>query len=98
VRAYRIGNHDDAERHEDVERDLHHDVLALAADGVTAEAYARVGAAADVILDVARWKEADLIVMGNRSMQGARRLLGSVSNTVSHHAPCNVLLVPTVTR
>ena len=98
VRAYRIGNHDDAERHEDVERDLHHDVLALAAEGVAAEAYARVGAATDVILDVARWKEADLIVMGNRSMHGARRLLGSVSNTVSHHAPCNVLLVPTVTR
>ena len=97
VRAYRIGTHDDAERHEDVERDLHHDVIALAGDGVQAEAYARVGPAADVILDVARWKEADLIVLGNRSMQGPRRLLGSVSNTVSHHAPCTVLLVPTAT-
>jgi nucleotide-binding universal stress UspA family protein len=31
-------------------------------------------------------------------MYGARRLLGSVSNTVSHHAPCTVLLVPTATR
>ena len=95
VRAYRIGHHDDAERQEDVERDLHHDVLALAGDGIQAEAYARVGAAADVILDVARWKEADLIVIGNRNMQGPRRLLGSVSNAVSHHAPCTVLLVPT---
>jgi nucleotide-binding universal stress UspA family protein len=96
VRAFRIGNHDEAERQEDVERDLHHDLLALAADGVQAEAYARVGPAADVILDVARWKQADLIVVGNRSMHGPRRLLGSVSNAVTHHAPCTVLLVPTV--
>jgi len=97
VRAFRIGNHDEAERQEDVERDLHHDVQSLAADGVAAEAYARVGPAADVILDVARWKEADLIVVGNRSMHGPRRLLGSVANSVSHHAPCTVLLVPTET-
>jgi nucleotide-binding universal stress UspA family protein len=98
VRAYRIGNHDEAERQEDVERDLHHDVQALASEGIQAEAYARVGPAADIILDVARWKEADLIVVGNRSMHGARRLLGSVSNSVSHHAPCTVLLVPTAAR
>ena len=97
VRAYRIGNHDEAEAQEDVERDLHHDLLALSAEGVEAEAFARVGPAADVILDVARWKEADLIVVGNRSMHGPRRILGSVSNAVSHHAPCTVLLVPTVT-
>ena len=95
VRAFRIGNHDEAERQEDVERDLHHDLLALGAQGLQAEAYARVGPAADVILDVARWKQADLIVVGNRSMHGPRRLLGSVSNAVTHHAPCTVLLVPT---
>ncbi len=95
VRAYRVGNHDDAERQDDVERDLHHDVQSLASDGVRAEAYARVGPAAEVILDVARWKSADLIVVGSRNMQGPRRLLGSVSNSVSHHAPCTVLLVPT---
>lgn len=96
VRAYRIGSHDDAERQDDVERDLRHDVVALAGDGVRAEAYARMGHAPDVVLDVARWKEADLIVLGNRSLHGARRLLGSVANAVTHHAPCAVLLVPTV--
>ena len=95
VRAYRIGNHDEAERLEDVEGDLHHDIQSLADEGIHAEAYARVGHAPDVILDVARWKEADLIVVGNRSMHGARRLLGSVANSVSHHAGCTVLLVPT---
>ena len=39
---------------------------------------------------------ADLIVVGNRGMRGARRVLGSVPNHVSHHAPCDVLVVDTV--
>lgn len=95
VRAFRIGNHDEAEAQEDVELDLHHDVMALAGDGVQAEAFARVGHAPDVIIDVARWKQADLIIVGNRSMHGARRLLGSVAHSITHHAPCSVLLVPT---
>jgi nucleotide-binding universal stress UspA family protein len=38
---------------------------------------------------------ADLIVVGDRGMHGGRRLLGSVPNTVSHHAPCSVLIVST---
>lgn len=38
---------------------------------------------------------ADLIVVGNRGMTGARRLLGSVPNSVAHQAPCPVLVVPT---
>jgi len=29
-------------------------------------------------------------------MQGGRRFLGSVPNTVSHHAPCSVLIVDTI--
>jgi nucleotide-binding universal stress UspA family protein len=28
-------------------------------------------------------------------MQGPSRILGSVTNTVSHHAPCSVLIVST---
>jgi nucleotide-binding universal stress UspA family protein len=28
-------------------------------------------------------------------MRGARRVLGSVPNKVSHHAPCDVLIVHT---
>jgi nucleotide-binding universal stress UspA family protein len=28
-------------------------------------------------------------------MSGGRRLLGSVPNTISHEAPCNVLIVAT---
>jgi nucleotide-binding universal stress UspA family protein len=60
------------------------------------ETYAREGDPADAILDVAEEKSADLIVVGNKGMTGARRfLLGSVPNKVSHHAPCNVMIVRT---
>ncbi len=51
---------------------------------------------ADAILNVAEEMGADLIVVGNKGMTGARRfLLGSVPNNVSHHAPCSVIIVRT---
>jgi nucleotide-binding universal stress UspA family protein len=51
---------------------------------------------ANAILDVAEETNADLIVVGNKGMSGARRfLLGSVPNKVSHHAPCSVIIVRT---
>lgn len=51
---------------------------------------------ADAILNVAEEVDADLVVVGNKGMTGARRyLLGSVPNNVSHHAPCAVLIVRT---
>jgi nucleotide-binding universal stress UspA family protein len=67
------------------------------AAGVSAvETFARQGDAADAILDVAEEQDADLIVVGNKGMTGAKRfLLGSVPNKVSHHAPCSVLIVRT---
>jgi nucleotide-binding universal stress UspA family protein len=50
----------------------------------------------DAILNVAEEVKADLIVVGNKGMTGARRyLLGSVPNNVSHHAPCSVIIVRT---
>jgi len=59
------------------------------------ETHARFGSPAEVLCDIAAHLEADLIVVGNRGMQGGRRFLGSVPNTVSHHAPCSVLIVDT---
>src|SRR5689334_20516717 len=51
--------------------------------GVTVDVYARQGDPADAILDVAEEQEADLIVVGNKGMTGAKRfLLGSVPNKV----------------
>jgi nucleotide-binding universal stress UspA family protein len=64
--------------------------------GVGAETYPREGDPADAILDVAEEIGADLIVVGNKGMTGAKRfLLGSVPNKVSHHAPCGVYIVRT---
>jgi nucleotide-binding universal stress UspA family protein len=47
------------------------------------------------ILKIAEQEKADLIVVGNRGMHGARRVLGSVPNTISHRARCSVLIVQT---
>ena len=64
--------------------------------GVPVTPYAREGDPADAILDVAEERSADLIVVGNKGMTGAKRfLLGSVPNRVSHHAPCSVLIIRT---
>ena len=60
------------------------------------ETFAREGDPADAILDVAEEQNADLIVVGNKGMSGAKRfLLGSVPNKVSHHAPCSVMIIRT---
>jgi nucleotide-binding universal stress UspA family protein len=64
--------------------------------GLDVETFAREGDPADAILDVAEERDADLIVVGNKGMTGAKRfLLGSVPNRVSHHAPCSVLIIRT---
>jgi nucleotide-binding universal stress UspA family protein len=67
-----------------------------AGGGVTVETHARFGNPAEVLCEVAAHLQADLIVVGNRGMQGGRRFLGSVPNSVSHHAPCSVLIVDTL--
>ena len=50
---------------------------------------------ADALIATAKEVGADLLVVGNRGMTGARRVLGSVPNTVSHHSPCSLLIVDT---
>ena len=56
----------------------------------------REGDPADAILDVAEENGADLVLVGNKGMTGARRfLLGSVPNKISHHSPCDVWIVKT---
>ena len=65
-------------------------------EGIDVEPHPRQGDPADAILDVAEEVGADLIVVGNKGMTGAKRfLLGSVPNKVSHHAPCSVCIVRT---
>ncbi|HET9197772.1 MAG TPA: universal stress protein [Solirubrobacterales bacterium] len=66
------------------------------AAGVEVQTHAVEADPADAILNVAEETKADLIVVGNKGMTGARRyLLGSVPNNVSHHAPCSVIIVRT---
>ncbi len=65
-------------------------------EGIEAQTHPIEGDPAEAILDVAEETKADLIVVGNKGMTGARRyLLGSVPNNVSHHAPCSVIIVRT---
>jgi nucleotide-binding universal stress UspA family protein len=55
------------------------------------------GDAAEALITVAEDTGADCIVVGSRGMSSASRfVLGSVPNRVSHHAPCDVLIVHTV--
>jgi len=81
---------------EDVEATLREAAAEVEAAGVAVRTHHREGDAADAILDVAEEGGADLIVVGNKGMTGAKRfLLGSVPNKVSHHAPCSVLIIRT---
>lgn len=65
-------------------------------EGLEVQTHPVEGDPADAILNVAEETKADLIVVGNKGMTGARRyLLGSVPNNVSHHAPCSVIIVRT---
>jgi len=81
---------------EDVEATLSAAAEIAKGAGVAVETFPRRGDPADAILDVAEESGADLIIVGNKGMTGAKRfLLGSVPNKVSHHAPCSVLNIRT---
>jgi nucleotide-binding universal stress UspA family protein len=81
---------------EDVDATLRDAAEQIKETGVEIHTYAREGDPADAILDVAEETSADLIVVGNKGMTGAKRfLLGSVPNKISHHAPCSVMIIRT---
>lgn len=63
--------------------------------GLHTEVHACSGDPADAIVEVASAVGADLIVVGGKGMRGARRVLGSVPNSVTHNAECAVLVVKT---
>ena len=66
----------------------------FAKSGIAVSTVSVSGDPADMICEVAERENVDLIVVGNKGMTGAKRfLLGSVPNQVSHHSPCNVLIV-----
>ena len=61
--------------------------------GIEAITEAREGQPADVLCDIAEAYNSDVVVVGNRGMH--RKVLGSVPNSVSHTAPCSVVIVKT---
>jgi nucleotide-binding universal stress UspA family protein len=81
---------------EDVNLVLDGAAAAARKEGVEVQTHPVEADPAEAILNVAEETKADLIVVGNKGMTGARRfLLSSVPNNVSHHAPCSVIIVRT---
>jgi nucleotide-binding universal stress UspA family protein len=61
--------------------------------GIDLEVELRVGHAAELIVEVARELEADLIVLGHRGHFLRDHLLGSTADRVAEHADCPVMIV-----
>ena len=73
---------------------LNQDIDQAQTVGVQAEFSQSAGDPPQVICNVAKSWDADLIVVGSHGRKGlGELLLGSVSNYVMHHAPCSVLVV-----
>ncbi|HEY9767649.1 MAG TPA: universal stress protein [Coleofasciculaceae cyanobacterium] len=69
-------------------------VKEAATTGVNAEFTQDFGDPRRTICDLAKTWSADLIVIGSRGLTGVKEIfLGSVSNYVTHHAPCSVLVL-----
>src|SRR4051812_6635116 len=99
LREERQGAPDDVQHainpNEDIEAQLRQVAESLG-DGLNVKTHAKQGDPSEAIIDVAAQNDADLIVVGNKGMTGAKRFfLGAVPNKVSHHAPCSVLIVRT---
>lgn len=62
--------------------------------GITVSAVQRFGHPAQEIIELAAEGDYDLIILGSRGLGEIKGyLLGSISDRVSHHAPCSVLIV-----
>jgi nucleotide-binding universal stress UspA family protein len=74
-------------------------VAAATAAGISTEFTQHIGDPGKSICKLARNWNANLIVIGRRGLHGLSELfLGSTSNYVLHHAPCNVLTIQGIDR
>lgn len=71
------------------------DVARRALPGIDAVYEHRRGSPAEVLAELVAQQPSPLLVAGSRGMTGASRFLGSVPNTITHGAPCDVLIVHT---
>ncbi|HEX2851264.1 MAG TPA: universal stress protein [Acidimicrobiales bacterium] len=70
--------------------------LAVEAGVRDVDVFVEPGDPASVVISAAEARGGDLIVVGSKGMTSAKRfLLGSVPNKISHHAPCDVMIVHT---
>lgn len=84
---------------QDIGKSILEDVHRRYGDEVPVRTLLKEGAPGDAIVDVAEEEKADLVIVGNRGMTGAKRyVLGSVPNNVSHHAPSSILIVDTTSE
>jgi nucleotide-binding universal stress UspA family protein len=82
-----------ARQKENAQLFLHSAANQLQRAGYTAKTHVVIGTPVESILEEAKKRQADLILMGSRGRQGVRRLvLGSVSHAVLHHPPCPILV------
>lgn len=56
------------------------------------------GKPGEVIVNVAKEEEVEMIVLGSGKNIVDKHILGSVSEKVAHHAPCNIFLVRTLNK
>lgn len=66
--------------------------------GIVVETLAVEGAPGEALVKVANSLEADVIVVGNKRVQGIARVLGSIARDVAAHAPCDVYVAHTHSR
>jgi nucleotide-binding universal stress UspA family protein len=66
------------------------------AAGINSEFIQLTGNPGRVVCELAGTWSADMILIGSRGLKGLKEMfLGSVSNYVTHHAPCSVLIIRT---
>ncbi|WP_218221117.1 universal stress protein [Nesterenkonia sp. Act20] len=70
-------------------------VKGLRTPGLKIVAGSTHGKPAEALIAYAEKVGAEMIVVGNQRMRGARRVLGSVANSVSHNASCDVYIANT---
>ncbi|MFZ0044047.1 MAG: universal stress protein [Solirubrobacteraceae bacterium] len=89
VGAGRQGDQAHAQQHVDRAQER------LSKHGVESEGHLTNREAGRALVALADEQHAQMIVVGNRGMVGARRVLGSVPDHVAHHAHCDVVIVHT---
>ncbi len=70
-------------------------VLRESYPSLAVEATSGEGPPADVLLRTARKVDADIIVVGNKHVQGFKRILGSVARKVASEATCDLYIANT---